>query len=146
MDLKRLIFSLTIQLEGYKGAFMSQLSRRNFFKVAASALGLALVSGSVGTLFAQGRKKKEAAAAPSKGPTLVEPGKGMAANVNYQHEHKDVKNAALKVDKQGVKWADQNCANCVLYTKDGSGTGKCTLFPGQLVKDTGWCTSWSKKA
>lgn len=126
---------------------MSQLNRRNFFKVAASAVGLVLASGSVTALLAQGRKKKGADAAPAAtGPTMVEPGKGMAANVNYQHNHADVKDAALKVDKQGVKWSDQLCSNCVLYTKDGNGTGKCTLFPGQLVKDTGWCTSWSKKA
>ncbi|MCB0348544.1 MAG: high-potential iron-sulfur protein [Bdellovibrionales bacterium] len=126
---------------------MSELNRRNFFKVAASALGLAVVSGSLTSVFAQGRKKKEAPSAAASGkPSMVEPGKGMAANVNYQEDHKNVKDNSLKVDKQGVKWADQHCANCVLYTKSGDGTGKCTLFPGQLVKDTGWCTSWSKKA
>ncbi len=125
---------------------MSQLTRRSFFKGMASALGLVLVSGSLTSAFAQGRKKKEAAETTSKAPKLVEPGKGMAANVNYQHSHADVKDAALKVDKQGVKWDAQNCANCVLYTKDGTDTGRCTLFPGQLVKNAGWCTSWSKKA
>lgn len=125
---------------------MSQLNRRSFFKGMASALGLVLVSGSFTSVFAQGRKKKEEKTEAAKGPTLVEPGKGMAANVNYQHNHADVKDAALKVEKQGVKWEAQFCSNCVLYTKLGDGTGKCTLFPGQLVKDSGWCTSWSKKA
>lgn len=125
---------------------MSQLSRRSFFKGMISAFGLVAVSGSLTSAFAQGRKKKEAEAPKSSEPTLVEPGKGMAANVNYQHKHADVKDAALKVEKQGVKWDAQLCSNCVLYTKHGADTGRCTLFPGQLVKDAGWCTSWSKKA
>jgi NAD/NADP transhydrogenase beta subunit len=126
---------------------MSQITRRSFFKSMASAFGLVLVSGSITSVFAQERKKKAAAGAPASTELkLVEPGKGMAANVNYQHDHKDVKDNSVKVEKQGVKWENQYCSGCVLYTKHGEGTGKCTLFPGQLVKDAGWCTSWSKKA
>jgi hypothetical protein len=37
-----------------------------------------------------------------------------------------------------------NCANCALYQgPDGSTQGPCQLFPGKLVKASGWCTSWS---
>lgn len=81
---------------------------------------------------------------------MVKPGEGMAASVHYTLDHKDVKDAALKADRQGVKFEQQHCASCMLYTKvgnkDGGEVGKCTLFAGSLVKSTAWCGSWSKKA
>lgn len=40
---------------------------------------------------------------------------------------------------------DQNCANCQFYTAGEGGKGKCQLFPQGLVKETGWCMSWTKK-
>jgi hypothetical protein len=37
-----------------------------------------------------------------------------------------------------------NCSNCSIYSApNGSTEGKCTLFPGKLVKAAGWCSSWS---
>jgi len=37
-----------------------------------------------------------------------------------------------------------NCSNCALFTADGAAPqGKCSLFPGKLVKAGAWCTSWS---
>ena len=37
-----------------------------------------------------------------------------------------------------------NCSNCSIYSApDGASVGKCTLFPGKLVKAAGWCSSWS---
>ena len=41
----------------------------------------------------------------------------------------------------------QNCTNCLFYEPTGNGMGKCQLIPvpGALVKDGGWCTSYSAK-
>jgi len=122
------------------------MQRRDFFKKLGLAT-LAVVTSQ--NLFAQTRKKKEEAAAGGDLP-LVTPGQGMAASVNYVHNVADIKDAKLKMDRQGVKFQDQKCANCMLYSKHGTQggveVGKCQLFPNQVVKATGWCTSWAKKA
>jgi hypothetical protein len=74
----------------------------------------------------------------------------MAATLHYQHSYKDVKDKSLMVERQGVAWGKQQCSGCMLFTpvgKKGSDeVGKCALFAGQLVKSTGWCSSFSKKA
>ncbi len=52
-------------------------------------------------------------------------------------------------DKGATKGVDQTCVNCQFYTEDsstGGVGGKCSLFPGKLVKGAGWCRSWSLKA
>lgn len=41
--------------------------------------------------------------------------------------------------------ADQQCANCQLYTAGAGGRGKCQLFAQGRVKETGWCVSWVAK-
>ena len=81
----------------------------------------------------------------------VKPGEGMAASLNYKESWKEVKDAKLKTERQGVPFgANQICSKCMLYTtvgkKDGHEAGKCTLFANQLVRGEGWCSSWSKKA
>ena len=40
---------------------------------------------------------------------------------------------------------EQNCANCLLYTAGAAGAGKCQILPQGLVKETGWCLTWSPK-
>ncbi len=129
---------------------MSQMNtRRQFVKLALGVSGLALLNPQ--SAVAQERRRGGGAAAGGDlALPLVKPGEGMAASVNYQHKHSDVKNAALKVERQGTAWDKQYCNNCMLYTKvgqkDGEEVGKCTLFANQLVKGQGWCASWSKKA
>ena len=40
--------------------------------------------------------------------------------------------------------AGSSCANCALYQGAyGSSQGPCQLFPGKLVKASGWCTGWA---
>ena len=39
----------------------------------------------------------------------------------------------------------QNCANCLFYTAEGEGRGRCTLFGQGLVVSGGWCTSWAEQ-
>jgi hypothetical protein len=126
-------------------------SRRSFVKIAMALVGATVVLPQL--LSAQEKRRAKPAAGGAGGDLalpLVEPGKGMAASVNYQNDHSAVKEAALKVDRSGVKFADQHCGKCMLYSKvgnkDGGEVGKCTLFAGQLVKSNSWCSSWSKKS
>jgi hypothetical protein len=123
---------------------MFEQSRRGFFKTVAAIGGLALLAPLSKVQAEEGRKKADGDL------PLVEPGKDMAATVNYQHKGADVKDAKLKVDRQGTSFDKQSCSNCMLYAKkgmkDGAEVGACTIFPGKVVKGSGWCTSWNKKA
>jgi hypothetical protein len=139
---------------------MSEMkTRRDFMKLAFGVSGLALLAPNI--LMAEERRRSKpaggAAGASGAGAAggdlnapMVKPGEGMAASVNYQFKHEDVKDPALKVERQGVPFKDQHCKTCMLYTKagmkNGEEVGKCTLFNGQLVKANAWCASWSKKA
>lgn len=132
---------------------MSNQSRRKFLtSLAALPLaGLAL------TLFgrkALAEEKRRGGGAAAGGGDLalpqVVPGQGMAISLNYVNKAADLKDAKLKTERQGVPFAKQNCSGCALYTKvgskDGAELGKCSIFAGQLVHATGWCTTWNKKA
>ena len=128
----------------------SQLkSRRHFFKLAVGFSGLAFLAPKV--VLGEEKRAAKPGAAPAGDLALpfVEPGKGMAASLNYVANAADLKNAALKVDRSGVPFAQQSCAKCMIFTpvgkKDGVDAGKCPLFQGQLVKGAGWCASWTKK-
>ncbi|MBK7963527.1 MAG: high-potential iron-sulfur protein [Bdellovibrionales bacterium] len=137
------------------------MNRRHFFQAVAGFTGLALLKPkSLKEIFpsAHAQEKRRGApggAAPAAGGKdtdlpLVEPGKDLAATVNYFHKASEVKDAKLKTDRQGVPFAKQDCAGCSFYAsvgKKGSDeVGKCTIFAGKLVKGTGWCSSWNKKA
>jgi hypothetical protein len=144
----------------------SNSSRRQFFKTAAAFGGLALLMPALVQGAEERRRAAPAAGAGGAAPgaaagagaggnadlnlPLVKPGEGMAASLHYQHNHKDIKDKSLMVERQGVPFDKQHCAVCMLYTpvgkKNGEDVGKCALFAGQLVKATGWCTSFSKKA
>ncbi len=41
---------------------------------------------------------------------------------------------------------DQHCGNCIFYTPQGDEMGRCQLFAQGVVKSTGWCRSWQRKA
>jgi hypothetical protein len=60
-----------------------------------------------------------------------------AVAVGYVEEASDV--------KQNPKFvAGSNCENCLLLQgKPGDSWRPCTLFPGKLVKISGWCSSWT---
>lgn len=136
--------------------------RREFLKNAFQVVGLAAAAPVVmkafsSTAFAEERRRGGAtpAATPAGGATgdlalpLVKVGEGMAAGVNYVEDTAQVKKAELKIERSGVKFADQHCANCGFYskvgTKDGKEVGKCTIFSGQLVHAKAWCSTWNKK-
>lgn len=113
-------------------------NRREVFKLAALAAGAYLLRGI------------PLAHAGDADLPLVEPGKGMAASLNYANSNADVKDAKLKTDRSGVPFAKQICSGCALYVAAGKKgkdeVGKCALFQGQLVKAGAWCQSWAKKA
>jgi High potential iron-sulfur protein len=57
---------------------------------------------------------------------------------------------ALKYTPDASKSTDakpgSKCATCALYQgAAGSAQGGCLLFPGKVVKSTGWCSSWTQK-
>ncbi|OFZ28968.1 MAG: hypothetical protein A2622_12780 [Bdellovibrionales bacterium RIFCSPHIGHO2_01_FULL_40_29] len=117
--------------------------RRDFLKTMLVAVGASVLMPKLS--FAQERRRGSGAG----DLPLVEPGKGMAATLHYQHKTSDVKDAKLKTERQGTPFAKQNCSNCLLYTKHGmqgaEEVGKCSLFAGQVVKASGWCNSWAKR-
>jgi len=136
-------------------------SRRQFFTFAGTMLGLAVLAPAVlgSRAFAEERRRarSEGGAAPAAAGggndlnlPMVEPGKGQAAAVNYVLKHQDVKDKALKVERGGVAFEKQQCANCSFYTKagnkNGKEVGKCQIFPNMLVESPAWCSTWNKKA
>ncbi len=130
----------------------SQLdNRRGFIKLALGVSGMALLAPNI--LLAEERRRTKSPSDAAGGDAnlpMVKPGEGMAASVNYSFKHEEIKDASLKIPRQGVPFEKQHCQSCMLYSKagnkDGQEVGKCTLFNGQLVKSTAWCASWSKKA
>ena len=114
------------------------MNRRHFMKVLVGALAF--------VRFAAAEEKRGGAKADAALP-FVKPGEGMAASLKYvENATKDWKDAALKIDRMGVKWGQQRCENCALFVKKDDKSGSCALFANQLVKPTGICASWSKKA
>jgi hypothetical protein len=79
------------------------------------------------------------------GLEYVKPDNSTAKALGYVEDATALEEGA-RPDKGATKGADQFCTNCQFYTEvDGNG-GKCSLFPGKLVKARGWCRSWSLKA
>lgn len=128
-----------------------QTNRRGFFKNSLGFAGVLATAPSILSALLTSTSSSVAKAADTCGAaTLVEPGKGMAASVNYHNKFSEVKDAKLKTERQGVKWGKQNCQGCMLFTacgkKGNDEVGKCTIFAGQIVKANGWCSTWNKKA
>ena len=123
------------------------MNRRSFIQQALAVTGALALFPVLAK--AEERRRGGGSAAPA-GLALVNPKDSQATALNYAEKHSDVKNKALQVDKAGVKWADQKCANCAFYGKEETINGKkaatCQLFPGKAVVSAGWCTSWAKKA
>ena len=130
------------------GIETSANSRRQFVKLALGLSGLALVAPQLVTA-EERRRGGSPADGSSAGKKLVKPGEGMAASLNYIENHADLKNAALKMTRQGVPFEKQLCSGCMFYAADGkvdgSDAGKCTVLANQYVKGAGWCSSWAKK-
>lgn len=136
------------------------VTRRGFLQIA----GAVLLAPAVVSSIAKAEEKRRGAA-PAAGAAggakeldwaVVEPGKDVALAMRYYHSHADAKSDAQvsKVEKAGVAWDKQTCANCNFYKKVGNKkvagkdqeVGTCTIFPQKLVAGAGICNSWAKKA
>lgn len=69
----------------------------------------------------------------------------LATGLNYKHDKASVP-ANLQVEKNGVAFAEQSCANCMFFKAESGDIGACQVIPTGKVKAGGWCSSWSKKA
>ncbi len=125
------------------------MNRRSFFVNLTSLLGLVAVSSWSGNVLAE-RKRGGAAPAAGGAAKLVDPQSSTAKAVNYVEKKSDVKEANLKVERQGVIFEKQACNGCGFYsnpkTQGGGEVGSCQIFSGQVVKANAWCSSWNKKA
>lgn len=65
----------------------------------------------------------------------------MAMGLGYK-----IDTATVDAAKYTSHAADQDCANCSLYTSTSDTAGTCTIFAGKQVSAKGWCTAYAKKA
>jgi hypothetical protein len=100
-------------------------------------LRLSLATGAVAAV------SRSAWAAPASGgpaaTTRLDPKDPAAIKLAY------VEDAARLDPKAQPKFiTGSNCENCLLLQgKPGDEYRPCTLFPGKLVKISGWCTGWA---
>lgn len=121
-------------------------SRRSLLQ---SFAGLSLATVLSREVFAQKKKKGEAAGGAEAALALAVPGVGLAAGISYQDDKTKVAKD-LQAARGGCAFATQNCKNCVLYSAleapvGGKKAGKCSVLPGMAVVENGWCVSWALK-
>lgn len=112
-----------------------KLSRRQFLGTALAAAALAPVAGRGLVPFAHAGSLAKVS---EDDPTAVALG--------YVHDASKVDTAKFP-KRAGAAGATQFCDNCSLYQAgEGEEWGKCSIFPGKLVKGAGWCNAWVAKA
>ncbi len=94
---------------------------------------------------------QSAAEEPSTGSEPAESGGGemprlsesdpQAQGLGYVHDATTVNTSKYPRYQDG-----QACANCALYQGGDAEWGGCSIFPGRLVKATGWCSVYAPKA
>ena len=131
------------------------MNRRDFFQLFIGGAGLAALVSTLKPSQANSQERRRGGgAAAAAGPVLVDPKAADAKQVHYVHKHSDHKDKSVQLDRQGVKWADQNCKNCSFYQKrdkdnkaSGMTVGGCAMpfAAGKVVAENGWCMTWAKK-
>ncbi len=125
-------------------------TRRDLFKKAAlggTTLAAANMLAACSKAEKAAEKVTEAAKEVAK-PELeyVKGDAGTAKALGYV-ENASTMSEGTRPDKGETKGSAQFCNNCQFYSVvEGTQGGKCSLFPGKLVKDQAWCRSWSLKA
>lgn len=120
-------------------------SRRQFLKMGVTAVAVGSVLKSVSALAEE--KRRGGGDTKSADSNMVDEKSPAAQGVKYHADITKVKDKTVMIDRQGVKFKDQKCSGCGLYTgKPGDKTGPCMVFPGKQVTANGFCTSWNKKA
>ena len=132
-----------------------KLSRREIVKngaIFATGLGaMSLVGCNKNKPGTEATKPPPAPAAPATPPIgdpLISLDNQIAKNLKYIHDATEA-DPKLRVDKAGVKGAEQFCSNCQFYKPvEGKDYGACQLIPvtGKNVAGKGWCGTWAKKA
>ncbi|MBC7465264.1 MAG: high-potential iron-sulfur protein [Bdellovibrio sp.] len=126
------------------------MNRRSFFQASLFAIGAATVLPSI----LQAEERRRGGSAAGAAATLVDPKDAAAKAVNYVHLNTEIKDKALRTDRNGVKFEAQHCKSCAFYdasketTVAGKKAGGCQMpfAAGKLVAAEGWCTTWAKKA
>lgn len=106
-------------------------TRREFLKVAA--IGAAVIPAGSAVL-------RSAPAAADELPrlSLDDPA---AVALGYVHDVADVDKSRFPRFEEG-----QLCSNCNLISGDaGADWRPCSIFPGKLVANDGWCSAWVPK-
>ncbi len=109
----------------------SRISRRQFIGTALAAAAVAPLAGRslLGVAHA-GELPKVSEDDPT------------AIALGYKHDASSVDTTKFP-KRAGEAGAKQLCSNCSLYVADeGAEWGKCSIFPGKLVKGAGWCNAW----
>lgn len=111
--------------------------RRSFFKYTLMAIAST-------AFFSYFRGKSTLAFAETSLPLLKESDPTAKALGYYANANKvDTKKWPKKAGPDG---GIQKCSNCMFYTGTDKKSGKCQIFPNNLVAAGGWCNSWIKKA
>ncbi len=112
-----------------------KLSRRQFIGTALTAAALAPVLG-----------RGLISAAHAGDLPKVSEDDATAKALGYVHDASAVDTSKFP-KRAGEAGAKQFCDNCSLYqAAAGEEWGKCSIFPGKLVKGAGWCNAWVLKA
>ena len=112
-----------------------KISRRRFIGTALAAAALTPIAG-----------KGLLNAAHAGDLPKVSEDDPTAKALGYVHDVKSVDTSKFP-KRAGEAGANQFCHNCSLYqAAEGEEWGKCSIFPGKLVKGEGWCNAWVAKA
>ncbi len=125
------------------------MNRRTFFERLVVLAGATSILGWKSIASAE-RKRGGGGDAKADAVKMVDPASPAGKAVNYTENKATVKDATLKVERQGVSFDKQLCSNCGFYNTpkkhNGQDIGGCQIFPGQHVKANAWCSTWNKKA
>ena len=123
-----------------------KVCRRTFFRGVATAVPLCSLALAYNGALAQTNAKTKTPATGATALTLVPDSDPTAKALGYVADATKAK----RVKRGAVEAKDQSCAGCQMYTKAGSigpdEVGKCLMLPSGMVKASGWCNSWVKRA
>lgn len=114
-------------------------SRRDFLKKVMTFSFASTIVLFSQKAFSQRRKKKGGGEDPN--TCFAKPGVDGAAMINYVEDKSKVDAAAIAAaNKKDIKFAQQDCANCILYRD-----GVCTIITSgcKKVVPEGWCPTWT---
>ena len=107
-------------------------TRREFLK--AAAVGAAVLPAASAAV-------RSAPAAASEGMPKLALDDAAAMALGYVHDVADVDTARFPRFEEG-----QVCSNCRLISGDADAEWRpCSIFPGKLVANGGWCSAWVAK-